>query len=418
MIYSISKQDRCVKGEISLAGSKSISNRVLIIRALSRNDFQINEIANSKDTRTLQNLLCAEREMLDCGAAGTTFRFLTAYLALQEGTQILTGSERMKERPIGVLVEALKTLGARIEYLEKTGFPPLRIAAPKYLGKTNKLSISAGISSQYISALLMIAPVLPKGLELMLEGKIVSRPYIEMTLHLMKNFGINYSWYGNRIKIPPQKYKGKDFIVEADWSAASYYYAMAVFSSKLKLQLNGLFKNSDQGDACLPVVMENFGIQTIFNKKGIRLTKNGEPPTPFFECDFLHCPDLAQTLAVICGGLGTQALFSGLGTLRIKETDRIAALQNELAKIKVFLSKLPGRFSRKSAREYYSIEGIANVEGPPIFSTYEDHRMAMAFAPLALFGTIKMQNPQVVEKSYPDFWKDIEQLGFTVSNDS
>jgi len=418
MVYSISKQDKIVKGEISLAGSKSISNRVLIIRALGRKDFQINEIANSRDTQTLQTLLCGGREILDCGPAGTTFRFLTAYLALQQGTQILTGSERMKQRPIGVLVEALETLGARIEYLEKEGFPPLKIAAPNFLRKTNRLTISAGTSSQFISALLMIAPVLPKGLELMLEGKIVSRPYIEMTLHLMKNFGINYSWFGNRIKIPPQKYLGKDFVVEADWSAASYYYAMAVFSTKLKLQLNGLFKNSIQGDACLPMAMENFGIQTIFNKKGIRLTKNGEEPIPFFECDFLHCPDIAQTLAVVCAGLGTQALFSGLGTLRVKETDRIAALQNELAKVQVFLSKLPGRFSKKSAKEYYSIEGIANVEGTPLFSTYEDHRMAMAFAPFALFAPIKMQDPQVVEKSYPDFWTDIEQLGFAVSNDA
>lgn len=415
MTYTISKPDRRIVGQVTLAGSKSISNRALIIRALCAESFPIHRLANAKDTQLLDSLLKSDKIVRNAGAAGTTFRFLTAYLAMQPDTQILTGTERMKKRPIGVLVEALRKLGADIEYLEEEGYPPLQINTPKDLGKTHRLSISAGTSSQYISALLMIAPVLPRGLELTLDGNIVSRPYIEMTLALMRYFGVQSRWDGHTIKIAPQDYQAKEFTVEADWSAASYYYAMAAFADELDLQLNGLFKDSAQGDAVLASMMEKFNIKTTFNENGIHLTKSNDSLPPVFEYDFIECPDLAQTLAVICAGLGVHGVFTGLQTLSIKETDRIAALKNELGKVQAFLSKLPEKFSKTSGKQYFQIEGKAIVEGAPTFATYEDHRMAMAFAPLAMLDNIQIEEPNVVEKSYPDFWRDLEKLGFKVN---
>ncbi len=416
---NISKPNRNIFGEIKLDGSKSISNRVLIIKALCQEEFAVKNLSTSKDTVTLESLLQkfeeskTKRIKLDAGAAGTTFRFMTAYLALQKGIQTLTGSERMKQRPIGVLVDALRELGANITYLEKEGYPPLKIAAPKKIGSRRQLTISAGISSQYISALLMIAPVLPEGLELTLEGKIVSIPYIQMTLNLINHFGIQYTWEGNIIRIEKQAYRPKFFTVEADWSAASYYYAMAAFSDKLELQLNGLVKESVQGDSVIAEMMEQFGVSTAYNRNGIHIHKSRNLATSRFEWDFIKCPDIAQTMAVICGGMGIQAIFTGLETLKIKETDRILALQNELAKMQVFFSKLPKNLSKDKSKEYYMLEGKALMSNP-VFPTYEDHRMAMAFAPLAMKGNIQIEEPEVVVKSYPKFWEDIESLGFVV----
>lgn len=416
MIYQIAKPDRRLIGEITLAGSKSISNRALVIQALCEEDFPILHLANAKDTQLLADLIQRDKIVRDAGAAGTTFRFLTAYLALQPGIQILTGTERMKKRPIKVLVDALRQLGATIEYLEQEGYPPLQIGEPTQdFGKNNRLSIAANTSSQYISALLMIAPILPKGLELTLEGNLVSRPYIEMTLGQMAYFGVQARWEANVIRVQPQDYQAKPFRVEADWSAASYYYAMAAFSNEVDLQLNGLYENSLQGDAALVKMMAQFGVLTDFNTEGIRLRKDSNPIQPVFEYDFIECPDLAQTLAVICAGLGVQGVFTGLDTLRIKETDRIAALKNELAKVQTSLAALPARFSQKSGKQYFSIEGKAVVEDMPTFATYEDHRMAMAFAPLAMFGAIQIEEPNVVEKSYPDFWEDLKKLGFEIT---
>jgi len=410
MIYQLSKKNRQINNEITLDGSKSISNRALIIRALCHDVFKIDHLSTSRDTLTLQELLDSKENLLDAGAAGTTFRFMTAYLALQNGTQVLTGSQRMKLRPIGVLVDALQQLGASIEYLGKEGYPPLKIESPQ-IGNTNHLKISANVSSQYISALLMIAPSLPSGLILQLSNEIVSRPYIEMTLKLMAFFGIEYEWKDDLIKISPQKYKAKDFKVEADWSAASYYYAMASFSNSLDLQLNNLWENSVQGDAVVAKIMEQFGILTTFNEKGIHLRKSGNPITKSFEWDFIKCPDIAQTMAVICGGLGTKSIFTGLETLRIKETDRIAALHDELKKVAVSFSEAPS--SKNIEKEYFLTEGKVKVD-QPLFRTYEDHRMALAFAPLAMFGKILIEDPKVVEKSYPNFWEDISKLGFQV----
>jgi len=407
MTYILTKPSPELIGEITLAGSKSISNRAQIIRALCADYFPIERLANAKDTVLLEQLLGSQEDIRDAGAAGTTFRFMTAYLSLQPGVQTLTGTERMKQRPIGVLVNALRQLGANIEYLEKEGYPPLRIGEPSSFSAQAEISIAANTSSQYISALLMIAPILPGGLHLKLEGEIVSRPYIEMTLGLMAYFGVQHEWEGNSIQIKQQTYQAKPFVVEADWSAASYYYAMSAFASKVDLHLNGLFAESLQGDAVLAEMMEAFGVKTTFNEKGIHLTKNGHQPVAAFEYDFLRCPDLAQTIAVVCGGLGVPGRFTGLETLRIKETDRIAALHHELAKVGVKVGD--------EGNAFFSFTGKAVVPNPaPVFETYEDHRMAMAFAPLAFLGSIGVAEPGVVEKSYPDFWRDLQHLGFAV----
>jgi 3-phosphoshikimate 1-carboxyvinyltransferase len=416
MTYQVRKENKHVKGAIELESSKSISNRVLIIRALCENSFDIQRLSGAKDTQTLLKLLNSKKnDTFDAGHAGTTFRFMTAFLATQQGTQIMTGSERMQQRPIGELVNALNALGADIEYLRNEGYPPLKINSPNDFGKNNALSIPASVSSQFITALLLIAPTLPNGLELTLEGNIVSRPYIEMTLALMQYFGVESTWNGNLISVKPQSYVAKDFTVESDWSAASYYFIMAAFADDLDLELIGLQENSLQGDSIIVEMIKDFGVKTEFSSNGLRLVKSGDNNADAFEWDFLKCPDIAQSLAVICAGTGVQGLFSGLETLRVKETDRIAALKNELIKVNAFFMPLPKRFSQKSEKEFFMVEGKADWQQAPLFATYEDHRMAMAFAPLAMFHTIEIEHPQVVEKSYPGFWKDLEALGFEVT---
>jgi len=368
-------------------------------------------MASSKDTQVLTEALEKGGNHIDVGPAGTSFRFLTAFLSLQPGIQTLTGSARMLQRPIGPLVEALRSLGADIEYLGEEGYPPLKIKEWKNRA-ANTLSISAGISSQFISALLMIGPYLKNGLKLHLERKIVSRPYIEMTLGLMKTFGINYSWEDQLINIPAGNYDFKAFHVEADWSAASYYYAIVAAQDRATLNLLGLNLESWQGDAALVAMYKNFGVTTTAIEGGIKISKDQEA-APMFEWNFLKCPDLAQTIMVSCGALGISGLLSGLETLKIKETNRIAAMKNELAKVQVYLSKMPGKFSKKTEVEYYMLDGKAAVNNP-VFKTYEDHRMAMALAPLALFGTIQIEDPDVVEKSYPEFWDHLQTIGFEI----
>jgi 3-phosphoshikimate 1-carboxyvinyltransferase len=418
MIYQISKTNPTLNGTIRLDGSKSISNRLLIIKALCAEPFEILNLSTSKDTVTLQKLLNQKSpEIYDAGAAGTTFRFMTAYLALQNGTQIMTGSARMLQRPIGRLVDALRHLGCDIEYMGADGYPPLKIKTPK-IRESSKLNIDSGISSQYISALLMIAPTLPQGLELTLEGKIVSLPYIQMTLALMQDFGVTHQWRNNTIIVPPQAYRAPapTYTVEADWSAASYYYTLAAFADKVDLKLNGLFENSLQGDAVVARIGESFGIETRFEgNDSVHLTKSGHGVTDLFEYDFIKCPDIAQTIAVLSAGKGVQTLFTGLETLFIKETDRVGALMTELAKTNVWLNKLPKKFSQKKQKDFYLLEGKAEFNTIPTFDTYEDHRMAMAFAPLGLLHPIQIADPEVVVKSYPRFWDDFKTLGFEIT---
>lgn len=405
-----------LSGRIPLTRSKSIANRALIINALSAQPTEIMHLASSKDTQTLTRLLNTQPEddVYDVGPAGTTFRFLTAYLALQPGTQTLTGSKRMLERPIGPLAEGLKKLGADIEYLGEEGFPPLKIKEWKNTAN-NKLEIPANISSQFISALLMIAPRLPNGLELTLAGDIVSESYIRMTLGLMEKFGVSATWTGNTISVANSEYVAPEkFEVEADWSAASYFYSLAAIAEQADIELEGLQMESLQGDAAIIAMMKVFGVETSATDTGIKLQKTGEAGG-MFEKNFILCPDIAQTLAVSCAALGMQGLFSGLETLSIKETDRIAAIQNELQKFQVFFSKLPEKFSKDKGTNFYHVEGKATVDAQFV-NTYHDHRMAMAFAPLALLGKIQIEDAMVVEKSYPEFWDHLKILGINHKN--
>ena len=419
MAVSLSYPGGPLTGHLTLTGSKSIANRALLIRALTPGGFTISGLAAADDTVRMQQLLESKDDTLDCGPAGTTYRFLTGYLCRREGTQLLTGSARMKERPIGILVDALRTLGADIAYAEREGYPPLRIGYSA-LDKSGRVSIAADTSSQYISSLLMLAPTLPTGLKLTLEGDIVSLPYIKMTLALMQHFGVHHRWEGQTIVVDPQVYRARDFTVEADWSAASYYYSLAALSESADLRIDGLFRDSLQGDAVVRTLYEEFGVSTTFTDTGVHLTKEaGTAPPALFEYDFVECPDIAQTLMATCAGLGVQGLYSGLQTLAIKETDRMKAMRAELGKLGIVLFKVPPQMADATGTTYFAQQGKADyAAGTPTFSTYHDHRMAMALAPLALQHPLRIEDPGVVGKSYPGFWEDLGKLGLEVQENS
>jgi 3-phosphoshikimate 1-carboxyvinyltransferase len=411
-VIQISHPTGIISGEVDLDGSKSISNRVLIIRALCNKKFEIKKLANSDDTKILKKLLKADQlKEYNVGHAGTTFRFLTAFLAIQKGKQILTGSDRMKQRPIGPLVTALRQIGCQIDYMEKEGFPPLKIGKPKDLENAREVTVDANISSQYLTALILIAPVLPNGLTIHLRGEMVSESYLKMTLRIIEEFGIEYIRKGDSIVISPQEYQAKDFTIEADWSASSYYFSIVALAKKCDINLKGLFEDSVQGDSAMMGIGRMLGIDSLFDNKKLSLSK-GEHSTVSFEYDFLNQPDLAQTIAVICAAKGVPGIFSGLKTLRIKETDRIAALNKELSKVGSSFELL----KTVKEEEYYEVgPQISFAEKVvPRFATYKDHRMAMAFAPLALLAPIQIEMPEVVSKSYPAFWEDLEELGFVI----
>lgn len=411
MVYSLSKSGQDLKGLIELGGSKSISNRLLIIRALSNQSFDIQHLASAADTVLLQDLLSKDAEVYDCGPAGTCFRFLTAYFALKNKSCVLTGSDRMKQRPIGPLVDALRSLGFHIAYLEKDGFPPLKIGG-EVLGEIkNEVAIDSSISSQFISALLLIGPMIPGGLTLKLDKEVVSISYIEMTCGLMKAFGVEVEKLEKGYFVPGKGYEElANYRVEADWSAASYYYGFGALGANVDLQLNGLFEDSFQGDSILPKLYESFGVLSEFNESGVRLMKQGESAnTSKFAYNFDKCPDIAQTLAVTCALRNVEGEFSGLSTLKNKETDRMWAVKRELEKISCGVVNLDDNES--------VIEGNSGLdEGQvPFWETYHDHRMAMAFSATALvFDEVKIEDPLVVGKSYPEFWEDLKKLGFEV----
>lgn len=408
----ISKPDRNLSAEIPLEGSKSLSNRALILLTLAGGSTSLlSNLSPSEDTQRLLQLLQHPGPVYDAGDGGTTFRFLAAFLALKPGEKILTGSQRMKERPVGPLVEALRSIGAKVDYLEKEGFPPLRIGESQPI--TSKVVVPADVSSQFLSALLLIAPYWPGGLELQPEGRIVSRPYVDMTLKVLTDFGALVERFPDRIFVGEGGCEARQYGIESDWSAAAYWYVMAAFSDKADLLLKGLHAESPQGDAILATLMQRFGVETHFEPEGARLIKTGHHPPPFFEYDFSDCPDLAQPLALACAGLGVMGLFSGLETLRIKETDRIAALKNELGKIGTLFMQLPPRFSKKAAEKtYFNLENKADLSNLPAFDTYGDHRMAMSFATLGMLGPVEIENPEVVSKSYPSFWEHLRIAGF------
>jgi 3-phosphoshikimate 1-carboxyvinyltransferase len=418
MNYRISHPTKILKGTIELTASKSESNRALIIQALCEDDFEIKNLAAAEDTRVLKEILTAvksntssEIQTYDVGAAGTTMRFLTAFLASKKGVNcILTGSERMQNRPIKILVDALHDLGADIEYIDKDGYPPLRIKGKELEG--SEVEIDGSVSSQYISALLLITPRLKNGLFLKFTGDVTSIPYITMTLKVMEEFGI-HSEFNKAIIIKKQKYqiqkKDYSYYVEGDWSSASYWYSIAALAENVDFSIKGLKRNSLQGDAGIANIFSaSFGIKTDYNKikEGLVLTKEGKKETKF-DFNFSACPDIAQTVAVVVAALGIPSTFTGLHTLRIKETDRTLALKNELAKVGVEVEIVSDDMIKIHPK-------LLVPQSSPI-TTYEDHRMAMSFAPLALVqDSITIEHPEVVKKSYPDFWKDLEKVGFVI----
>jgi len=386
-----------------LPASKSISNRLLIINALSGNSCGISNLSQSDDTAVLVRALQDTNPVKDIGLAGTAMRFLTAYLSITPGEWILTGASRMKARPIGRLVDTLKEIGAEITYLEKQGFPPLEIKGRKIQG--GRCRIDSSISSQFISALLMIAPCLEKGLIIELDKKTISSAYIQMTLGLMNRLGIDYHWEDNIISITRQDYIPDTIKVEADWSAASYWYAVVSLAEGAEISLHGLHEDSWQGDSALPGLFEAFGVATEFDAEGVSLYRSGMV-TDSFEFDFQNNPDLVQTCVVVCGLLGIPFRMKGTETLKIKETDRIAALIAEMNKLGIHIRD---ESSGTSIEWNGKNKGITPMQA---INTYNDHRMAMAFAPAAWrFGEIEISDPSVVNKSYPGFWDDLSIVG-------
>lgn len=405
MNYIIHCYDQKIKGEIVLPASKSISNRLLIIKALANHSFSINNLSESDDTLVMLEAFRSGSDEINIGHAGTSMRFLTAYYSATAQLKIITGSERMKNRPIRELVNGLNQLGADIKYLEKEGYPPLQTSGKPLAG--DKIQIDGSISSQYITALLLIAPAMPNGLTIQITGKLISSSYVKLTLQLMKQYGIEYSWKDNVIEIAHQPYFGTNCNVEADWSGASYWYEIAALADEANIVVHGLTSGSFQGDAALAGIFDKLGIRSNFVDNAVCLRK--EPcDLKFFEFDFINNPDLVQTFVVTLCLLGIPFKISGAETLRIKETDRIAALQTEMAKLGYKIQEsAPGVLEwdgrRGDVQKHFSID------------TYKDHRMALAFAPAALkLGKIVINDAKVVSKSYPNFWDDLGLVGFDV----
>lgn len=392
-----------VKGGLGqLPASKSMSNRALLLNALSGNQSTIGNLAAARDTVLMKNLLNSPAQVADVMDAGTTMRFLTAYYAIIGQHKILTGTPRMKQRPIGLLVDALRSLGATIDYTEETGFPPLQIGT--FEGQqANTVTVAGNVSSQYISALMMVAPLLPQGLCIELEGKVGSRPYIDMTAALMNLFGADCQVGNAKVQIAPGNYRPTEITIEPDWSALSYWFAMVALASEAELVLNGVNSFSLQGDRVVIDIMEKLGVKVQFKNDSAVLSKT-HFVAQAIEWDFTHCPDLAQTVLPVCALKGVSGTFTGLESLYIKETDRIKALRQELAK--------------GGARLYEGTPGVFKLEpgeapsGQIQIATYHDHRMAMGFAPWATQMEVKILEPEVVNKSYPGFWDHLQQVGF------
>ena len=399
------KSNLRIDAQIELPGSKSESNRALIISALSGPDSQLLNLSSARDTDTMQRLIQSNESELDVLDAGTTMRFLTSYLAVTNQVKTLTGTPRMQKRPIKVLVDALRKIGADISYLNEEGYPPISIKGFTDQ-KSDKIEVRADISSQYISSLLMSAPILPDGLTINLQGQFISQPYVKMTIAIMKHFGVEVETGEHGFSVKPQQYKTNVFEVESDWSNASYWYSMVAISENGQLFLKGLKSESHQGDSAIAGIMKNFGVESKFVSGGVEISKCpiNLPET----IDFIDCPDLAQTVSVVCAALGHKCTFTGLQTLKIKETDRVAAIKAEIRKFNADLVELDNEW----VLEPSSKEQIAS-NSLDIY-TYDDHRMAMAFAPLALLTNVFFDDKTVVNKSYPGFWDDITRAGITI----
>lgn len=370
------------------------------MNALSGNTSTLNNLSDANDTQLMLRLIHSEDPIIDVEDAGTTMRFLTAYFAVKGEHKVMTGTGRMQERPIGILVDSLRTLGARIHYQKTEGYPPLELSG--FQGqKADHLSIRGDVSSQFISAVMMIAPSLPLGLTIELTGKIGSRPYIEMTSELMHKFGAKCSFSGNIIRIDPSPYQPCELSVESDWSASSYWFAFVALADQAVVNLPFLFQNSLQGDHVIRDIMVHLGVSAEMKDGMLQLKKKSVEKEIVW--DFTHCPDLAQTVAVVCAAKGVTGHFTGLESLRIKETDRISALQQELRKIGADLLEKGNQ---------WTLHPSASLPSSASFHTYKDHRMAMAFAPLSALLDVTIENPSVVRKSYPRFWDDLDTLGF------
>lgn len=414
MQYTL-KAPSLLKGQIKLPASKSISNRALIICALAGGKKMPQNLSDCDDTEVIINAMRDMPDIIDIKAAGTAMRFMTAFLAATPGEHTLTGTERMKHRPIKILVDALRYLGADIRYLGEEGFPPLRIKGKSLAG--GMLEIAGNVSSQYISALLLIAPHLENGLQLRLTGDIISRPYIDLTLWMMNEFGAKAEWTDiDTIYVEPKPYVERNYTIENDWSAASYWYEMMALSQNTNDQivLEGLMDGSKQGDSSVRYIFSLLGIKTVFESRteGVptKVTLKRSPMcVPRLEYDFVSSPDLAQTFVVCCAMMGVKFRFTGLQTLKIKETDRIEALKKEMRKLGYVIRDVEGK------ELIWDGERCEPLPDSGI-DTYDDHRMALAFAPVAFRQMeIKINNPQVVSKSYPHYWKDLEKIGYDIS---
>ncbi|MCA6363131.1 MAG: 3-phosphoshikimate 1-carboxyvinyltransferase [Bacteroidetes bacterium] len=399
-----------LQGTVELPLSKSECNRLLIISALLGNNCDTLPVSEAEDSQTLQQLILQSKQenssdVYDVGAAGTTMRFLTALFSITPGVRILTGSERMKERPIGELVNALRQLGAEIEYIDREGYAPLRITGKKLSG--GEVMMSGNVSSQFVTALLLIAPVFHNGLVIRFTSEVVSVPYINMTMRLMERYGAAALWHDDVLSVSPQAYSTEDtqVVIERDWSAAAPWFAMAALAREADLVLAGLHENSLQGDRVLADLAPFWGLSATFENGGLRLRKAGSHCLNF-AFDFEDCPDIAQSVSVIAAGLRMPTLLNGLQTLRIKETDRIAALQTELGKLNI----------RTTANNIsLEITETSPLPASVAIDTYKDHRMAMSFAPLALrMNGLRINDPDVVRKSYPGFWEELKKTGFEI----
>jgi 3-phosphoshikimate 1-carboxyvinyltransferase len=416
-LKSVTRPEGSLSGTVNLPFSKSISNRMLMMQVLAGENFTIRNLSGADDTLLLEQLLKAVRfregeknmTVLDTQNAGTVMRFLTAYLAMVPGKWILDGSDRMKNRPVGELVEALRCLGADIEYVSKLGYPPLIIKGKKLRSET--VVVNPGISSQFLSALLMIGPALPDGLRIRMKGEAVSFPYVEMTIRLMKQTGILVKKKGNDLFVPAGSPAPGEYIVEPDWSSASFWYEAAALADEAEIVLAGLMQDSIQGDAALPGIFQNFGVMTEFSEAGATLTRVRKKSDGFY-FDFSGHPDIALPVITTCALQGLRGRFEGLKSLRVKETDRIASLKNELKKVGIALD--PDYFDDPRPVIDFPAANLKIVPGLHFFS-YDDHRMAMTFAMAAMkTGSVVIENPDVVSKSYPGFWGDLESMGFRV----
>mgnify|MGYP003310848182 FL=1 len=404
-MYRILKEFQDIQGAVSISGSKSESNRLILLRAYM-SYFKIFNLSDSDDTKLMLSAIESDKKEINIGHAGTAMRFLTSYYSsISENSKILTGSNRMKQRPISILVDALKDLGCDIEYIEKSGFPPLKINGKNIL--TNSVTLPANVSSQYISSLMMLGVSLENGLKIKLSSEITSLPYILMTKKIIERIGGTSKIHDREITIEPltEKVIPEQF-VESDWSSASYFFSIAALSKSARLTLSTFFKDSLQGDSTLVDIYKIFGIETIFEEDHIILSKNKIDLPKSINLNLKDSPDLAQTIIVTCLGLGVDCTLEGLHTLKIKETDRLIALKNEIEKFNVDKVEI--------TENSITLENNSNLKHEVVIDTYNDHRMAMSFAPLSLIVPIKINNPEVVTKSYVNFWNDLESLGFNI----